>query len=199
MVRTEVEDFLRESSLDSSKSPMIAVSALKGTGLEELQRELIRVGGEASSRDADAITRLPIDRVFTMKGFGTVVTGTLVAGAIKKEDELELFPAGRRVRVRGVQVHGAAAERAVAGERTALNLAGVEKHELERGMALASPGLLQTSSRMDVKLSLLASAKVLKHGARVHLHAFAPETVATVNLYEDKPLKPGLMLLLDCA
>ena len=191
MVRTEVEDFLRGSFLDSSKSPMIAVSALKGTGLEELQRELIRVGGEASSRDADAITRLPIDRVFTMKGFGTVVTGTLVAGAIKKEDELELFPAGRRVRVRGVQVHGAAAERAVAGERTALNLAGVEKHELERGMALASPGLLQTSSRMDVKLSLLASAKALKHGARVHLHAFTSETVATVNLYEDKPLKPG--------
>jgi selenocysteine-specific elongation factor len=191
VVRGELEDFLRGSFLDTSKAPLIAVSSLKGTGLEELKRELIRVGREASAKDVAAITRLPIDRVFTMKGFGTVVTGTLVAGAIRKEDELELIPAGRRVRVRGVQVHGASAEKAVAGERTALNLAGVEKHELERGMVLASPGLLQTSSRMDVRLSLLLSAKALKHGARVHLHAFASETIATVNLYEDKQLKPG--------
>jgi selenocysteine-specific elongation factor len=197
-VQAEVEEFLRGAFLGDSEavsgsphSPIIAVSALKGTGLDELKRELIRVGREASSKDANAITRLPIDRVFTMKGFGTVVTGTLVAGAIRKEDELELFPAGKRVRVRGVQVHGAPAEKAVAGERTALNLAGVEKQELERGMVLASPGVLQTSSRMDVKLSLLPSAKVLKHGARVHLHAFASETIATVSFYEDKQLKPG--------
>ncbi len=191
VVRGEVEDFLRRSFLDASKAPIIAVSALKGTGLEELKAELIRVGREASAKDPQAITRLPIDRVFTMKGFGTVVTGTLVAGTVHKEDELELFPAGKRVRVRGVQVHGAAAEKAVAGERTALNLTGVEKHELERGTVLASPGMLQTSARMDVKLSLLSSAKALKHGARVHLHAFASETIATVNLYEEKQLKPG--------
>ncbi len=198
VVRAEVEDFLcgafvgnSEAASGPSTVPIIAVSALKGTGLEELKRELIRVGGEASAKDAEAITRLPIDRVFTMKGFGTVVTGTLVAGAIRKEDELELFPAGKRVRVRGVQVHGAPAEKAVAGERTALNLAGVEKSELERGMVLASPGLLQTSSRLDVKLSLLPSAKTLKHGSRVHLHGFTSETIATVNLYGDKQLKPG--------
>ena len=198
VLRGEVEDFLRgsflgnsEAASGSSKSPIIAVSALKGTGLDELKRELVRVGREASAKDSQAITRLPIDRVFTMKGFGTVVTGTLVAGTIRKEDELELFPAGKRVRVRGVQVHGATAGQAVAGERTALNLAGVEKHELERGRVLASTDLLQTSSRIDVKLSLLPSAKALKHGARVHLHAFASETIATVNLYEDKQLKPG--------
>jgi selenocysteine-specific elongation factor len=191
VVRAEVEDFLGGAFLDKSKAPVIAVSALKGTGLDELKRELVRVGREASAKDAAAITRLPIDRVFTMKGFGTVVTGTLVAGAIRKEDELELFPAGKRVRVRGVHVHGAAAEKAVAGERTALNLAGVEKHELERGMVLGSPGLLQASSRIDVKLSLLASARAVKNGSRVHLHAFASETIATVKLYEDKQLKPG--------
>jgi selenocysteine-specific elongation factor len=207
VVRGEVEDFLRGSFLgnsksgnsrsetstnsDASKSPIIAVSALKGMGLDELKRELVRIGREASAKDAQSIARLPIDRVFTMKGFGTVVTGTLVAGTIRKEDELELFSAGRRVRVRGVQVHGAAAEKAVAGERTALNLAGVEKHELERGMVLTSPGLLQASSRMDVKLSLLPSAKPLKHGARVHFHAFTSETIATVKLYEEKQLKPG--------
>jgi selenocysteine-specific elongation factor len=185
----EVEDFLRGWLL--GQAPIIAVSALKGTGLDELKRELVRNGCEASVKDSQAVTRLPIDRVFTMKGFGTVVTGTLVAGTIRKEDELELFPAGKRVRVRGVQVHGAVAEKAIAGERTALNLAGVEKHELERGMVLVSPGLLQTSSRIDVKLSLLASAKPLKNRARVHFHAFTSETIATVNLYEDKQLKPG--------
>ena len=191
VVRLEVADFLRGSFLDPAKAPIIAVSALKATGLDELKRELIRAGHEASAKDSEAITRLPIDRVFTMKGFGTVVTGTQVAGTVRKEDELELLPAGKRVRVRGVQVHGAAAEKAVAGERTALNLAGVEKHELERGMVLASPGPLQTSLRMDVKLSLLPSARPLKNGARLHFHAFTSETIATVNLYEDKQLKPG--------
>jgi len=189
VARLEIGEFLRGSFLESA--PIIPVSALKSTGLDELKRHLVRIAAQLPARDSNAIARLPIDRVFTMKGFGTVVTGTLVAGTIHKEDELELFPAGKEIRVRGVQVHGASTEKAVAGERTALNLAGVEKQELERGMVLASPGLLQTSSRIDVNLSLLASAKPLKGGARVHLHVFASETIATVNLYEMKQLKPG--------
>ena len=189
VVRLEVEDFLQGSFLGSS--PIVPVSALKSTGLDELKTHLISIAAQLPARDANAIARLPIDRVFTMKGFGTVVTGTLVAGTIGKEDELQLFPAGKTIRVRGVQVHGASTERAVAGERTALNLAGVDKDELERGMALASPGVLQTSSRIDVKLSLLPSAKPLKSGARVHFHAFASETIVTVNLYENKQLKAG--------
>ena len=189
VVRLEVEDFLRGSFLENSL--IVAVSALKTTGLDELNRQLVRIATQLQARDSNAIARLPIDRVFTMKGFGTVVTGTLVAGTIHKEDELQLFPAGKKVRIRGVQVHGASTEKAVAGERTALNLAGVDKQELERGMALASPGLLRASSRMDVQLSLLPSAKPLKNGARVHLHAFASEAIATVNLYEDKQLKSG--------
>ncbi len=191
VVRLEVEDFLRGSFLDAARSPIIPVSALKGAGLDELERELVRIGRETSAKDEKAITRLPIDRVFTMKGFGTVVTGTLVAGTIRKEDELQLFPAAKKVRVRAVQVHGASAEQAVAGERTAVNLAAVEKHELERGMVLTQPGMLRTSSRLDVKLSLLASARPLKNGSRVHFHAFSSETIATVALYEDKQLKPG--------
>src|SRR5258708_5505766 len=97
VVRLEVEDFLRGSFLDSVRSPIIPVSALKGTGLGELKRELVRIGRETSAKDEKAITQLPIDRVFTMKGFGTVVTGTLVAGTIRKEDELQLFPAARKV------------------------------------------------------------------------------------------------------
>jgi selenocysteine-specific elongation factor len=189
VVRLEVEDFLRGSFLENS--PIVPVSALKSTGLDELNRQLVRIAGGLTARDANAIARLPIDRVFTMKGFGTVVTGTLVAGTIRKEDELQLFPAGKKVRVRGVQVHGASAEKAVAGERTALNLAGVDKNDLDRGMVLASPGLLQTSSRIDVQLSLLASAKPLKNAARLHLHAFSSECIATVNLLGSKQLKPG--------
>jgi selenocysteine-specific elongation factor len=164
---------------------------LKSTGLDERKRQLVRIAGELPARNSNAIARLPIDRVFTMKGFGTVVTGTLIAGTIHKEDELQLFPAGKKVRVRGVQVHGASTEKALAGERTALNLAGVDKDELERGMVLASPGTLQTSSRIDVQLSLLNSAKPLKNNARVHLHAFASECIATVSLFESKQLKPG--------
>src|SRR5215472_17015282 len=185
----EVQDFLRGSFLE--RFPVIAVSSLKGTGLEDLKRKLIEVGESLPPRDSGAIVRLPIDRVFTIKGFGTVVTGTLVEGTVRKEDELELFPGRRRVRVRGVEVHGAAADQAVAGERTALNLAGVEKQEVERGMVLASSGLLETSSRMDVKLALLSSAKPLKSGARVHLHACTSEVIATVNLLEGKQLQPG--------
>ncbi|MGH9514765.1 MAG: selenocysteine-specific translation elongation factor [Terriglobales bacterium] len=189
VVRLESADFLSGSFLENS--PIVPVSALKSTGLNELKRHLVRIAGELPPRDSNAIARLPIDRVFTMKGFGTVVTGTLLAGTIRREDELQLFPSGKKARVRGVQIHGATTEKAVAGERTALNLAGVDKHELERGMMLASPGMLRSSSRMDVKLSLLSSAKPLKTGARVHLHAFASETIATVNLFGSKQLKPG--------
>ena len=189
VVRMEVEDFLRDSFLQNA--PIVPVSSLNGTGIPELQRELVRVAGDLPARDSHAITRLPIDRVFTMKGFGTVVTGTLVAGTIRKEDELELFPSRKRVRVRGVQVHSAPATQAIAGERTALNLAGVDKGDLARGMMLATPGLLQATSRLEVKLSLLPSTKPLKSGARLHLHAFASETVATVRLLDGKQLSSG--------
>src|SRR3984893_17938501 len=189
VARLEVAEFLRRSFLENT--PIVPVSALKSTGIDELNRQLVQLANQLPARDSSAITRLPIDRVFTMKGFGTVVTGTLVAGTIHKEDELELFPAAKKVRVRGVQVHGKVAEKAVAGERTALNLAGVDKSELERGMVLAAPGLFQTSSRIDVNLSLLPSAKPLKNAARMHLHAFASETIATVALHQGRVVPPG--------
>ena len=126
-----------------------------------------------------------------MKGFGTVVTGTLVAGTIRKEDELEVFPSGRRVRVRGVQVHGASAEQAIAGQRTALNLAGVTVEDLARGMILAPAATFGATTRLDVSLSLLPSAKPLKERARVHLHSYTSEIIAEVALYEEKSVKPG--------
>lgn len=188
VVRLEIADFLRGSFLEHA--PILPVSALKGMGLDELRAELVRLANSITSRSSEALTRLPIDRVFTMKGFGTVVTGTLVAGAIRKEDELELFPSRMKVRVRGVQVHGKSAERAAAGERTALNLTGIEKDGLTRGMALAPPGVFETTKRLEVKLTLLPSSKALKSGARVHFHAFTSQTMATV-VFEGKQIAAG--------
>ncbi len=191
VVRLEVEDFLRGSFLDPLHSPIVAVSSLTGAGLPELKQALANVAAEVPAKDSNALARLPVDRVFTMKGFGTVVTGTLVAGTIRKEDELEIFPGGTRVRVRGVQVHGEAAEQALAGQRTALNLAGVAVEDLARGVMLAPPNTFCETQRVDVSLSLLPSAKPLKDRARVHLHAYTSETVAEVALYGEKAVRPG--------
>jgi len=190
VVRLEVEEFLLGSFL-GYPNPIVAVSSLTGAGMDDLKRELLRVAGEVSARDSRATARLPIDRVFTMKGFGTVVTGTLVSGSIRKEDELEVFPDGRRVRVRGVQVHGKSAEQAVAGQRTALNLAGATTEELARGMMLAPASTFHATSRVDVELSLLPSAKPLKDRARVHFHSYTSETIAGVVLYGRKQVGPG--------
>ena len=199
VVRLEVEDYVRGSFLDPAQSSIVAVSSLTGAGLDELRSALAKVVSEVAAKSPAALTRLPIDRVFTMKGFGTVVTGTLVAGTVEKEDELELFPGGQRIRVRGVQVHGESAEVAVAGQRTALNLAGIPTEDLARGMTLATADTFHSTSRVDVLLNLLNSAKTLKHGARVHFHAYTTETVAEVRLYATqdgantggKQLKPG--------
>jgi selenocysteine-specific elongation factor len=191
VVRMEIEDFVRGSFLDASRSPIVAVSALKGTGLDELKREIVRIAAEVPSRDTEALFRLPIDRVFTMKGFGAVVTGTLIAGKVKKEEEVEVFPSRKRARVRGVQVHGSMAEQAVAGQRTALNLAGVQMEELARGMTLAAPGVFEPTQKIEVQISLLKDAKPLKNRARVHFHAFTSETIAEVALRGVTELKPG--------
>jgi selenocysteine-specific elongation factor len=195
VVRLEVEDYVRgsflDTTLDAAQSPMVAVSSLTGAGLDELKSALARVASEVAAKNSAALARLPIDRVFTMKGFGTVVTGTLVAGTIRKEEELEVFPAGKRVRVRGVQVHGSPAEAAVAGQRTALNLAAVTTEELARGMTLAAADTFHSTSRVDALLSLLPSAKPFKDGARVHFHAYTTESIAEARLYGMKQLKPG--------
>ncbi|HXE91815.1 MAG TPA: selenocysteine-specific translation elongation factor [Terriglobales bacterium] len=191
VVRLEVEDFVRGSFLDAGRAPIIPVSSRTEEGIPELKQALARSAAEVRQKESAALFRLPIDRVFVMKGFGTVVTGTLVAGSIGKEEEVEVYPSGRRVRVRGVQVHGQPAARARAGERTALNLAGVAKEELARGMTLAPPGVLRSTERADVSLTLLDGARPLRDRSRVHLHVFSAETVAEVLLYDDKQLSPG--------
>ncbi len=191
VVRLEVEEYLRGSFLDPAHSPVVPVSSLTGAGLDDLKQALVKVAAEVAAKDSSALARLPIDRVFTMKGFGTVITGTLVSGAVRKEDELEVFPKGQRVRVRGAQVHGKPADRALAGQRTALNLAGVTTEELARGMTLALPAAFHSTSSLDVKLSLLPSARPLKHRARVHLHAYTLETIAEVVLRGQRQITPG--------
>jgi selenocysteine-specific elongation factor len=191
VVRLEVEEFLRGTFLENPKS-IVAVSSLTGAGLDDLKRAIIAAAAEVQPRDSSALARLPIDRVFTMKGFGTVVTGTLVAGTIHREQELEVFPTARRVRVRGVQVHGQVADAAAAGQRTALNLASASPEDLSRGMTLAPLATFTATRRLDVRLSLSSSApRLLKSRARVHFHSNTMETMAEIALHAVTHLAPG--------
>ena len=189
LVRLEVEEFLKGSFLEGA--PVVPVSSKTGAGLDVLKDELRRLAAAAPGKDASHHFRLPIDRSFAMKGFGSVVTGTLVAGSVGVGDEVEVFPQRRRLRVRGLQVHGQPVDRALAGQRTAVNLAGVQHSELERGMVLAASGLFEPTDRVDATLMLLRSARPLKHGARVHFHQGTMETVAEVRLLDRAQLEPG--------
>ncbi len=191
VVTLEVAEYLKGSFLDPATAPIIPVSSKTGEGLDRLKTELARLAAEVPAKDSAAVFRLPIDRVFTMKGFGTVVTGTLISGTIRKEQEVEVHPTGKRLRVRGVQVHGKAANEAIAGQRTALNLPGVETTELARGMMLTPSQMFAPVTRLGVQLDLLPSAKPLRQYARVHLHAFTAETIAQVILLGAKQLLPG--------
>ena len=154
LVRLEIEEFVRGSFLESA--PIVAVSARSGAGLDGLKSALRDAVQAVAVKDATQNFRLPIDRSFAMKGFGTVVTGTLISGAVKLEDEVELYPARKRLRVRGLHSGGKQIERAVAGQRTAVNLAGIEHEEIKRGMVLAPPGLFDATQRVDARITLLA-------------------------------------------
>jgi selenocysteine-specific elongation factor len=190
LVRLEIEEFVAGSFLEGA--PIVALSSITGEGLDELRRELQQVASTVPEKSASGHFRLSLDRAFTIKGFGTVVTGTLISGSVRKEQEVELHPGARRLRVRGVQVYGAPAGQAVAGERTALNLADIEPVELRRGMVLTAPGLFRTTTQVDCSLELLASAKPLKHRAPVHFHAGTAEIEAQVRLLgEATVVKPG--------
>jgi selenocysteine-specific elongation factor len=189
LVRLEVEEFTRRSFLEGA--PIVPVSARTGAGLDRLKQELLRAAQRVPAKDASRHFRLPIDRAFAIKGFGTVVTGTLVSGAVKPEDEVELLPARRRLRVRGVQSGGHATERAVAGQRTAVNLAGIEVGEIARGMVLASPGLFEPTQRFDARVTLLPSAPRLKNRVRTHFHQGTAEMLAEIVLLDRAELAPG--------
>ena len=190
LVRLEVSELLAGSPL--ADAPMVPVSSVTGAGLDELRRELARVAAAVPEKNAAGHFRLPIDRAFSVKGFGTVVTGTLISGSVAKEQEVELYPAGRRLRVRGVQVHGSAAECASAGQRTAINLADIEPGELARGDVLSEPGRFRAVRALDCRLDLLPSAKSLKNRAPVHFHSGTAEIEAEVRLLGGAAaLQPG--------
>ena len=189
LVRLEVEEFVRGSFLEGA--PIVAVSAKTGAGLDALKQGLLRAASEAPAKEPSRHFRLPIDRSFAMKGFGTVVTGTLVSGSVKIEDEAEIYPMRRRVRVRGLHSGGSAIPQAVAGQRTAVNLAGIDHAEIQRGMVLSVPGIFGPTTRLDARVRLLASARSLKNRARVHFHQGTAETIAEVVLLQNNTLAPG--------
>ncbi|MGH9751881.1 MAG: selenocysteine-specific translation elongation factor, partial [Blastocatellia bacterium] len=186
LVEAEVADFVAGSFLEGA--PVLRVSSRTGAGVDELKKTLSQLAAKSRERDENAVARLPIDRAFTIKGFGTVVTGTLIAGRIRAGDELEILPpisssgssSGSR-RARGLQVHGKSTQEALAGERVAVNLQGVDLAEVERGQTLAPAGRLRTSSMLDARLQLLESApRSLRARSRVRLHIGAAEVLARV-------------------
>jgi selenocysteine-specific elongation factor len=183
MVRLEVEEFRRGSFLGGA--PIVAVSAKSGAGLRELKRALQQEVQKVTGKPTDRYFRLAIDRSFAVKGFGTVVTGTLLSGEIAVGDEVELLPGGKRLRVRGVHSGGKAVQRAEAGQRTGVNLAGIEHTAVGRGMVIAAPGRFAKTRRIDARMELLPGVPPLKHRARVHFHIGTSETVAVV-LYQAK-------------
>jgi selenocysteine-specific elongation factor len=180
LVRQEIADLVRGSFLEAA--PVIEVSSVTGAGLGDLRMAITAEAKSVARRPIDGAARLPIDRAFSMKGFGTVVTGTLVAGRIAADADLVVVPQGRQVKVRGIQVHGQPSGEALAGQRTAINLGGIEVGEVARGETLAAPGTLSVTRRVDAEIDLLPSAKPLKHGTRVRVHNGTAEVLGRVSI-----------------
>jgi selenocysteine-specific elongation factor len=180
LVRLEVAELVAGSMLE--RAPVVAVSAKTGAGLPLLRTEIARLARIGEDRPADGSARLPIDRVFSMRGFGTVVTGTLVAGRLVLDQDLAVLPGGPLVKVRGLQVHGRAQSQAVAGHRVAVNVSGITVGDVDRGQTLAEPGSFDTTTVLDAEIELLPSARALKHGARVRFHHGTAELMGRVGV-----------------
>jgi selenocysteine-specific elongation factor len=180
LVRHDVAELVKGSFLESA--PVLDVSANTGHGLDALRDAILQQVSHGRQRPVDGAARLPIDRAFTMKGFGTVVTGTLAAGRIATDDELVVQPGGRVVKVRGVQVHGRPSAEAVAGQRAAINLGGVEVGDVSRGETLLAPDTVSVTRRVDAEIDMLPSAKAVKHGARVRVHNGTAEVLGRISI-----------------
>lgn len=189
-----VEDEVRQALVGTvlEGAPVVRVSAKTGENLEALERELGKVLEQRPERPDLGRPRLPIDRVFTMPGFGTVVTGTLTDGYFSVGDEVEILPGGIKGRVRGLQTHKRKEDRAQPGSRTAVNISGVDVDELRRGQVVAHPGTLKETRRLDVHFKHLAEAsQPLSHNTEVKLFLGAMEAVARVRVIGKKALNPG--------
>ena len=190
LVRDDTAEFLRGTFLEGK--PIVPVSSRTGEGLEALLQTLRGACESLSPRTSGGPVRLPIDRVFTMRGFGAVVTGTLFSGCVRLEDRLEVLPKREVARVRGLQAHSQTVSEAVAGQRTAVNLQGVELDDLQRGDVLATPGRFPTTYMLDVTLKLLDDApRALKHRARVRFHVGTSEIMGRVMLLDRDEMRPG--------
>jgi selenocysteine-specific elongation factor len=173
------------------KAPIVPVSAQTGFGMASLRKELARLSERVPERSFSGLPRLPLDRSFVIKGFGTVVTGTLQSGSLRGGQSLTLEPGGKEVRVRGLQRQGRSHGEAFAGSRVALNLSGVEAAEVSRGATLVLPRTLHAVELIDAEVLLLPNAPELPHRARVRLHSFTSETIATVSVYGYRAVPAG--------
>jgi selenocysteine-specific elongation factor len=190
LVKDDVAGAVRETFLDGA--PLIPASARTGEGLDAVRRTLRDLATAVPGRATDQLPRLPIDRVFTVKGFGTVVTGTLTAGRLRTDERVEVYPKGLQAKVRGLQTHGHAVDEARAGQRTAMNLQGLERASIERGDVVGLPGTLVSATLVDGTLELLADApRPVKTRDRVRFHAGTSEIMARVLLVDRTALDPG--------
>jgi selenocysteine-specific elongation factor len=190
MVQDDVTEFLKGTFLQGS--PIIRVSAATGEGLEELRQALAKLVVEVEPRSSDGPFRLPVDRVFSMRGFGTVVTGTSVAGRLRIGDQVMVYPMLHKTKVRGLQVHNDEVPEIHAGQRTAVNLQAVERALIQRGDVVAMPGALAPTHLIDVQLQLLSSApRPLKNRAKIRFHTGTAEHLATAVLLDREELLPG--------
>lgn len=190
LIIDEVRGLLGGTFLEGA--PVVPVSSVTRQGLSELTEAVAGVVARVPVRDDAGFVRLPIDRAFVVQGFGPVVTGTLVSGTIARDASLEVLPDGLAVRVRGIEVHDRKVDRASAGQRVAVNLAGVEVERLRRGQVLAEPGRYRASRRLGVRVRLLGrTPRPLAQAARVHLHLGTAEVIARVSLLDREELQPG--------
>lgn len=184
-----VKSFVQGSFL--AEAPIVAVSAKTGFGLPGLLSELRLLAFQRSEREANGLPRIPLDRAFTLKGFGTVVTGTVQCGAVSQGQSLVVLPQGHKVKVRGLQVHNQQCDRASAGSRVALNLSGIDLADIRRGDTLVLPSSFDAVSEVDVQLRILGGSPALKDNSEVSFHAFTSAIPARISLYEAKTLQPG--------
>lgn len=190
LVVEEVREFLAGSFLEDA--PVIPVSSRTGSGIERLRNELVLISGDLEQKRSEGPYRLPVDRVFTLAGFGTVVTGTLLSGTVALGDEADILPSALPCRIRGIQAHGAKVETGEAGSRLALNLQGVDHYQVRRGDVVVPKGVYHTTRIVDVYLNQLASApRSLKHRSVLRLHSSTYEVSATVILFDRAALAPG--------
>jgi selenocysteine-specific elongation factor len=189
LMKEEVKNFVKNTFLEGA--PIVPVSSKTMFNMDVLKEEIRKVALKVEPKPTRGLFRLPIDRVFTLKGFGTVITGTALSGSVSVDDAVEILPSNIKSKVRGLHSHGKPIQVAYAGQRVAINLQGIEKEELKRGDAVVVPGRFMPTKIIDAKIELLRNSPDLKNKSLVHFHLVTSETVARVILYEKTELKPG--------